>query len=461
MNEENPLRSIPSLDKLLSEPWLSPYFKRFSRAFIKVLLKDTLEDIRKEINAGSLASETMNDPGKEIETRFKTLLGSTTETYLRPVINCTGIVIHTNLGRAPLSEAALKKAVDSSIRYSNLEFDLGTGERSSRNLILDYYIEKLFPGCNSVVVNNNAAAVMLVLNTFALDREVIISRGELVEIGGSFRIPEVMAKSGAVLKEVGTTNKTRLSDYEDAVSDKTGLFMTVHPSNYKITGFTQSVSPEELVQLSKAKKIPLFHDMGSGNMFLPGETLLPEEKNVSSLLSEGVPLITFSGDKLLGACQAGIIIGKPALMDKLRKNQLLRALRADKLTYAILCEIMKQYLTGEYRKNLPVFVMLSQTRAEIKDRTVKLYGKIKNENMTMEIIEGDSYAGGGSAPGEPIPTVLLALTHKKLTASEFAAKLRTSNPPVIARIEYNRVLLDLRTVFPDEENTLVSILYKI
>jgi L-seryl-tRNA(Ser) seleniumtransferase len=461
MTEDNIFRLIPSIDKLLGERWLSGYLEEYDRDFVKAILNETLDALRQDVSSHDMDKTALKQKIGEIEARFKSLFDEAVGDYMKHVINCAGIVIHTNLGRAPLPAAALEKALELGTRYVNLEFDLEKGERSSRNNILDKNIQRLFPGYQSVVVNNNAAAVMLVLNTFAFKKEVVVSRGELVEIGGSFRIPEVMAKSGAILKEVGTTNKTRLSDYAGAINDKTGLLMTVHPSNYKITGFAESVRPDELVPLSNEKKIPLYHDMGSGNMFPPGEITIAEEPNIKKLTESGIPLISFSGDKLLGGCQAGIIIGKPELIDKIRKNQLLRALRADKLTYIIFSELMKLFITGKYRSSLPVYSMLSQTKEELRGRTERLREAIKNPEITLEIIEGDSFAGGGTAPTEPIPTVLLSLKHKKFTAAEFAKRLRASDPPVIARIENGRVILDLRTVFPDEEDMLISILNKI
>lgn len=461
MGKDNIFRSIPSVDKLLGEPWLTEYLHKYDRDFVKSVVNEVLEGLRQDISAEGIDETAAQKAIGGIEARFRNLFKEIMEDYLKPVINCTGIVIHTNLGRAPLPEAVIRKAVEEGTRYINLEFDIAKGERSSRNYILDKHIGRLFPGYKSVVVNNNAAAVMLVLNTFAHRKEVIVSRGELVEIGGSFRVPEVMKKSGAVLREVGTTNKTHISDYEEAVNDKTGLIMTVHPSNYRITGFTASVNPGELVPLAREKNIPLFHDMGSGNMFESFETPLTDEPSIRTLTSGGIPLISFSGDKLLGGCQAGIIIGKPELIDKLRKNQLLRAIRADKITYIILSELMKLYMTGEYRNTLPVYRMLTQTKNEMRGRVESLRKELKNPAVSAEIIEGDSFAGGGTAPSEPIPTVLLALMHEKLSASAFAAKLRSQTPPVITRIENGRVIIDLRTVFPDEEQTLSMILNKI
>lgn len=459
MKENNIYRTIPSIDRLLNEPWLKSYLDKFSRDFVKSLFSKAIEQIKMEISSGIYEKGAVST--QQIKLKFEAVLRDSMEEYMKPVINCTGIIIHTNLGRAPLPRTALEKVLALGTRYMNLEFNLETGERSSRNTVLDDCINILFPGYKSVVVNNNAAAVMLVLNTFALGREVIISRGELVEIGGSFRIPDVMRKSGALLREVGTTNKTRLTDYEDAVNERTGLLMTVHPSNYKITGFTESVKPEELIRLSQMKEIPLFHDMGSGNMFIQGESGIIDEPNIQQYAASGVPIISFSGDKLLGGCQAGIIIAKPEFADKLTKNQLLRALRADKITYLILMEILKLYITGEYRKNLPVFEMLSQKKEELKSRVERLKEEIANPAIKTEIIEGDSFAGGGAAPTQPIPTILLALTHDKLNATQFAAKLRTSNPPVITRIENDRVLIDLRTVFPDEDEILKAVINAI
>lgn len=461
MNSKNNLyRNLPSVDKLLREEWIKEYTKQFSRDHLKVMVNAVLDDMRTEISNGELKT-TDEDIFKIIEKKLEHKLDVYHDTYIKKVINCTGVVIHTNIGRSPLPSFVIKKIEEYATRYINLEFSLETGARSSRHLILDSTISKLFPGYKAIVVNNNAAAVMLALNTFALNKEVVISRGELVEIGGSFRIPDVMEKSGAILREVGTTNRTRITDYSNAVNDKTGLIMTVHPSNYKITGFTEKTEPWELIDIYEETGIPIFHDMGSGNLFPKDEIDIEDEVNLAVLAEKGIPIISFSADKLMGGCQAGIILVKEEFSKGLIENQLHRALRVGKITYLILEEILKLYITGAYRRLLPIYQMLKAPASDIMTRIKKVKRKIKNDNLLLETKVGGSLIGGGSAPEQQVRTYLLLISHKNMSISALQKKLRESSTPIITRIEDNNVAIDLRTVFPDEEAELITVLNNI
>ncbi|MBN2135461.1 MAG: L-seryl-tRNA(Sec) selenium transferase [Acidobacteria bacterium] len=450
-------REIPSVDKLLKNEWIQKYLRVYDRDFIKSSLSIILDEFRKKVNDGFYREVTeLTQDFADLEEKLITEIDKKLNSYLKKVINGTGVILHTNLGRSPIPHEFLEKIDDLATGYLNLEFDLESGKRSKRDIILDRYIELLFPGYQSVIVNNNAAAVLLILNTFALGKEVVISRGELVEIGGSFRIPEVMQKSGAILKEVGTTNKTGINDYKNAISGKTGMLMTVHPSNYKISGFTLSIPPWDLVGLAESANLPLVHDMGSGNMFTPDEIAFSDEPDLHKLTRSGVPVITFSGDKLFGACQAGVIIGKPEYIKQIRQNQLLRALRVDKLTYLILEEAFKSYLTGKYRNILPIYRMLRLSKNEIEKRATSVMKRITNQDLTIECIQGYSLVGGGSAPEETLETVLISLIHKELKPLELQTRLRASEVPVITRLENDQVLIDLRTVEESDEEIIID-----
>ncbi len=451
------MRKLPSVDELLRDKSAAELLESYGREYVKKTLTGILDSLREGIKNKKISAERLE---KDIEGLFATLeseLQAGVQPYLKKVINCTGIIVHTNLGRAPLPENIFERIKELSTGYTNLEFDLGKGNRSSRNYILDGFVEKLFPGYQSVLVNNNAAAVMLVLNTFADGREVIISRGELVEIGGSFRIPDVMEKSGAVLKEVGTTNKTRLSDYEKAVSKNTALIMSVHPSNYKIIGFTGSVTPRELVPVAVKAGLPMFYDMGSGNLFDKEIKCLADEDNLLELVEQKVPIISFSGDKLLGGSQAGVIIALPEYIKKLRSNQLLRALRVDKITYLVFEELLRAYLTGNYGM-LPIHKMITARPIDLLERVKKIKSKISNPALSREVRDGFSFVGGGAAPEERIESPLLELEHKKLSPLKMQKKLRDYNPPVITRVENDKLIIDVRTLFAEDEDILLEAL---
>lgn len=450
------MRLIPAVDQLLREEWTEPLIKTYGRTYLKSTLQRILEELRRKAASGEIEEAGVIKKIEKLPALLKSDLKKGSEPYLKRVINCTGVVIHTNLGRSPLPEAVFKRASSLATRFTNLEFNLEDGKRSSRNFILDSAVKDLFPGYETVVVNNNAAAVMLVLNTFAYNKKVVISRGELIEIGGSFRIPDVMEKSGAILNEVGTTNKTRLMDYEKGINDDAALLMSVHPSNYKIIGFTESVKPWELIDLAEKSGIPLYYDMGSGNLIDDKIDFLAEEPTLSYLVDKGVQIISFSGDKMLGGSQAGIILAKPAYIKQLRQNQLLRALRADKVTYLLLEEIFRMYLVGSYKKEIPVYRMLTAKPIDLLARVKGMRKKISNPNITSEIIEGKSFVGGGAAPERGIDSPLLRIRHSAIEPLALQKKLRDNKPPVIARVEDDHLLLDLRAVFEDEETAIVK-----
>ncbi|MEP6782334.1 MAG: L-seryl-tRNA(Sec) selenium transferase, partial [Acidobacteriota bacterium] len=373
---------------------------------------------------------------------------------LRPVINATGVIIHTNLGRAPLADAAIDRVTAIARGYSNLEYDLATGERGSRTVHAESLLTAITGAEAAVVVNNNAAATMLILSGLAAGREVVISRGELVEIGGGFRVPDVMRQSGATLREVGTTNRTRVNDYTAAVSPATAMFLRVHPSNFRIEGFTERPSLPDLAAAAKAMKVALVEDIGSGCLVDD----IAAEPSVQASIAAGVDVVCFSGDKLLGGPQAGIIVGRRALIDQLRVHPLMRALRADKITFAILEATLAEYVEGRASTTVPVQRMLHASPEEIEARVQILAGQLAGHGWRVSMISGTSAVGGGSAPGLQLPTVLLSLARDGESASHTESVLRGLTPPVIARIEHDRVLLDLRTVLPQQDEELAALL---
>ena len=434
-------------------------------------VRAVLGNLRREIADNQLDSEKLDLALTGISASVERHLRKSLSYALRPVINATGVILHTNLGRAPLAEAVLDHIRQTALTYSNLEFDLARGERGKRDVHVDRLFRKLFEdfgiagqdtartgetpvspfSVSTIVVNNNAAAVLLALNSLAEGGEVIVSRGELVEIGGSFRIPDVMAKSQATLREVGTTNRTRIEDYEHAINERTRLLLRVHRSNFAITGFTEQPALVELVGLARRRNLPLLEDLGSGALIDLRSVGINGEPSVFDSLRSGVDLVTYSGDKLLGGPQAGIISGRADLVARLRSNSLFRALRVDKLTYAALEATLLAYVKREHDA-VPALRMMRISKDEVAARAEALARQLRgNAKLSVELIDGESVIGGGAAPTATLPTRLLAVTHRDLSADELCAKLRESAPPIIARVEEGRVLLDLRTVFPEEE----------
>ena len=440
------LREIPPVDELLGRPELAALASQVSRGYVVERVREVLEEVRDEIRAGTGGE----NPLAGLEVRIAERVRRALEPSLGTVINATGVILHTNLGRAPLAAEAVARVGEVAASYSNLEYDLAGGTRGKRDVHAARLLRQLL-GAPAVVVNNNAAAVLLVLNTLAEGGEVVVSRGELIEIGGSFRIPDVMAKSGAVRRDVGTTNRTRLEDYEAAiVPGRTRLLLRVHPSNYRIVGFTERPSLEELVGLGRRAGVPVFEDLGSGCLLDLHPFGITDEPLAGDSLKAGADLVSFSGDKLLGGPQAGIIAGRQDLVEQVRRNPLFRALRVDKMTYAALEATLALYLRGALDA-LPVMRMIRASADEIAERARALVAGV---SLPVELVPGESVVGGGSTPGQSLKTMLLALTHPTLSAAEVEARLRAATPPVIARVEQDRVLLDLRTVLPEQEPAL-------
>jgi L-seryl-tRNA(Ser) seleniumtransferase len=379
---------------------------------------------------------------------------------LQPVINATGVVLHTNLGRAPLGATAAEHLVRIARSYSNLEFDLGKGGRGRRDAHAARFLNRLLGAEASIVVNNNAAAVLLVLNSLAEGGEVLVSRGELIEIGESFRIPDIMSKSGAALREVGTTNRTRIGDYRKALNRQTRLLLRVHPSNFRVVGFVERPRLDELVALAGRRRLPLVEDLGSGLLVDLSAQGLGDEPLAAASLRAGVDIVTFSGDKLLGGPQAGIIAGKKKWVERCRRNPLFRALRVDKTTYAALEATLRNYGRGAL-DDVPALRMIRLPLDQIAARAEQLRAALEaslGAAATVRVLEGESVVGGGSTPGYSLPTKLVAISPSALGAAELAARLRRADPPVVVRVEAGRALLDLRTVFPEQEAALLAAL---
>ena len=436
---------------MLSLPGIDDLEHDFGRDALTDAARAVLVDLRSDIEAGmealelERAIESLTDTvGRKLESEIRASLSS--------AINATGVIVHTNLGRAPLSSRAAASVQAIACGYSNLELDLETGKRGSRHQHAARLLSRLFPGTDAIVVNNAAAAVMLSLNTFAAGKEVIVSRGELVEIGGSFRVPDILARSGARLREVGTTNKTRIADYSGAIGPDTGALLRVHPSNFRIVGFTESATTEELVALGEEKNLPVIEDFGSGNLLSLAPFGLANEPTVTESLSSGVHLSIFSGDKLLGGPQAGILIGRNSAVEACRINPMARALRVDKLIYAALEATLLSFVERKATKEIPVLRMLAATKDEIRTRSEKLVAAVKNDALELSIEEATSRVGGGAAADAELPTCVITVAKKGLSADTLLTTLRNRLPAVIARISEDRVLVDLRTVAPEEEH---------
>jgi L-seryl-tRNA(Ser) seleniumtransferase len=429
-------------------------------------LRFVLARLRQEIGAGRLNEKSLDLALGGLFAAVERQLRQALSYSLLPLINATGVILHTNLGRAPLATAALDHIRDTASAYCNLEYDLSSGERGKRDVHVDRLFQKLLcaegsaPAISTIVVNNNAAAVLLALNSLAEGGEVIVSRGELVEIGGSFRIPDVMSKSNATLREVGTTNRTRVTDYERAIGERTRLLLRVHRSNFEITGFTEQPSLGELVALARRRNIPLMEDLGSGALFDLRSVGVNGEPGVLDSLRAGVDIVAYSGDKLLGGPQSGLISGRADLVARMRSNSLFRALRVDKLTYAALEATLLAYVKRDHDA-VPVLRMMRLSKGDITNRATSVIAQIESariKHLKLELRDGESVIGGGAAPSALLPTCLIALTHANLSADELSARLRADSPPVIARVEEGRVLLDLRTVFPEQDAGLAQAL---
>ena len=465
-------RKIPSVDELVRTHAVRRLVERDGQSAVTDAARAVLARLRDEIAAGTVEEKNIDVALAGLADAVERQLRRTLGYSLRQAINATGVILHTNLGRAPVSRAALEHAVAVATGYSNLEFDCETGERGKRDVHVDRLFRKLYEGVgdagpasataeiSTIVVNNNAAAVLIALNTLADGGEVIVSRGELVEIGGSFRIPDVMAKSGAVLREVGTTNRTRMADYERAINDKTRLLLRVHRSNFQITGFTEQPTLAQLSELAKARGIPLMEDLGSGAIFDLRAVGIQGEPGVLDSLTAGVSVVTYSGDKLLGGPQAGLISGQRELVARIRSNPLFRALRVDKLTYAALEATLLAYVKQDHDA-VPALRMMRLSEQSVAERAQNLLNRIQGVRLRAELIRGESVVGGGAAPSASLPTRLIAIAVHGLTADEFSARLRACDPPIVARVEDGRVLLDLRTIFPEQDELVAAALNSV
>jgi len=460
------LRQLPGVDELLNRPRLSELARRVSRALVLETARAVLDELRAAI---ARRDEGASLDAAAIEERIAADVARLLQPSLRPVINATGVILHTNLGRAPLSAAAIEHLRATATQYSNLEYDIAAGARGKRDVHTARLLARVLGAEAAIVVNNNAAAVFLVLNTLAKGGEAIVSRGELVEIGDGFRIPDIMSESGAALREVGTTNRTALADYERAIGEHSRLLMRVHPSNFRIVGFTHRVSLEELVELGRRANLPVFEDLGSGCL----ANLSPygfDEPLAGTSLAAGASLVSFSGDKLLGGPQAGIIAGKRELVERCRRNPMFRALRVDKLTIAMLESTLLAYLRGAL-DDVPALRMIRLSADEIGARANALAAQLKAQlaapsaegQVNIQIVEGVSVIGGGSTPDQSLPTRLLAVTSTRASAAQLEERLRcvTEGMPVIARVEDDRLLLDLRTVFPEQDSQLAARLFAV
>ena len=453
------LRAIPSVDELLNRPRLVDLAVRAGRGILTQTARNVLSEVRANFKSELGNSQPVGLP--EIEGQVAARVEALLAPSLRRVINATGVILHTNLGRAPLSPAAAAEIAETAIRYSNLEYDIASGERGKRDVHTAHLLAEQVGAEAAIVVNNNAAAVFLVLSTLSKGAEVIVSRGELIEIGDGFRIPDIMAESGAVLHEVGTTNRTRLRDYERAINERTRLLLRVHPSNFRITGFTERPSLDELVGLARRHQLPVYEDLGSGCLAdLAADGV--SEPVARASCDAGVSVVSFSGDKLLGGPQAGIIAGKHEIVERIRRNPMFRALRVDKLTIASLEATLKAYLRGAYDE-IPALRMIRVPAEELARRASHFVEQLCPSlppDSRVEVRAGFSVIGGGSTPDQQLPTHLIVISAHRLSPTQLEERLRVParGTPVIARIEDDRLLLDLRSVFPDEEAALTDAL---
>ena len=453
-------RVIPSIDQLRQRPAYRALVDQFGEVAAMRALRAAADALRAHIAGGGDDVSGSDAAAAWLESWARRLLERDVQPSLRRVINATGGIVHTNLGRAPLAAAALERIAAVAGGYTNLEYDLEAGRRGARDTHAEQLLRRLTGAEAAVVVNNCAAATMLALAALARGREVVISRAELVEIGGGFRVPDVMTQSGARLREVGTTNRTRAADYALAISDRTGALLRVHPSNFRIEGFTERATLEELVALARRFSVPLIEDLGSGHVSVPptGVPALDGEASVQASVSAGVDVVCFSGDKLLGGPQAGVLVGRADALQRVRRHPLMRALRVDKLTYAALEGTLVEHLTARAADTVPVLRMATMPVEAIAVRAEILAAALRESGFSVSVVDGVSTIGGGSAPGSQLPTRLVALTGPGLSADELGTRLRAGSTPVIARIDEDRVVLDLRTVSPGDDPVLAGLM---
>lgn len=467
-------RDIPAIDSLLARADVRLLVAHWGRDETLGALREEAADARQALSTGpgadvpavhapdaaALATALVDGAGRRLANALRP--------SLRPVINATGVIVHTNLGRAPLPEAAITHLAAVARGYANLEYDLAAGARGRRDVHAEALLCRLTGAGAAIVVNNNAAATMLVLAGLAAGREVLISRAELVEIGGGFRVPDIMRQSGADLREVGTTNRTRVADFAAALGERTRLILRVHPSNFRIEGFTEAPDTAALIALGRRFGVPVVEDLGNGNVLGPTLGLdeagagLPREATVQASLAAGYDVVCVSGDKLLGGPQAGLVLGRADLIDRLRRHPLMRAFRVDKLTYAALEATLLEHVAGRASATVPVAAMIAMPRAAIAARAAALADRLRGvDGLATAVVDGVSTIGGGSAPGSALPTALLALALAGCAPDDLLARLRTQATPVIARIEDDRVVLDLRTVRPDEDEELARLIAEV
>ena len=455
------LRQLPSVDELLLRPQVAALGCTLERSFLVEMVRGVLAQLRREIVSGESQEETQL-AAVGIELRVMRSVEQALAPSLRGVINASGVILHTNLGRAPLPAAILEEFRQTATQYSNLEYDIAAGARGKRDVHTSWLIERLTGAEAAIVVNNCAAAVLVTLAALARGGEVIVSRGELIEIGDGFRIPEIMEQSGAVLREVGTTNRTRIGDYENAINEKTCMILRVHPSNFTVSGFTEKPEVAELIALGQRSRLPVVEDLGSGCL-VDLSSVGINEPTARESVEAGFSLVLFSGDKMLGGPQAGIIAGEKVLVQKVRRHPLFRALRVDKLTIGAMEATLRAYLRGAWQE-IPALRMMQMSIEEISARTdaflKKLSAKTANADAELEIADGRSLVGGGSTPAQSLSTKVLRIASARHSASELETRLRTGTgaTPVIARIEEDRLLIDLRTVFPEQEPALAEAL---
>jgi len=448
------LRRLPAVEKLLASPEIKPLIARYSHTLVANSIRETLASLRRDTHAHQSIPTH-----EEIAAQVGCRLNKQWPGFLSPVINATGIILHTNLGRAPLAPAVLKEIACLGGSYLNLESDLDTGERGVRTQELRRLLATLTGAEDAIAVNNNAAAVLLVLLALAHGKEAVVSRGELVQIGGGFRVPEIMTQSGVTLREVGTTNHTSVDDYARAIGDSTALLLKVHPSNFVQRGFVRGAGLRELAELAHERNLPLVYDLGGGALLDTAVYGLKHEPTVQDALSDGADLVTFSGDKLVGGPQAGIIVGRSKLVQLLLGHQFLRVVRLDKLSSIALIATLRHYLNNDAPDCVPVWRMMALTTKELARRAEAVKASLMAGGIATKIRDGCSLVGGGSLPEETIPTVLIALK-PCCKPDDYARRLRLSDPPLIARIEDGNILLDLRTVPPEQDSLIAPLIIK-
>jgi L-seryl-tRNA(Ser) seleniumtransferase len=457
----NSLRNLPSVDLITQTPQVKKWIAVYGRPLTIEAIRSVLNRVRSQFDRYDGVTDSLPDRAVLLDNILQTLQNWTAPT-LAPVINASGVILHTNLGRAPLSQAALRATQEVALGYSNLEYDLEQGKRGTRLVHAEALLQHLTGADAALVVNNNAAAVLLALSVLARRRTVVIARSQLVEIGGGFRVPDVMKQSGARLLEIGATNRVHLSDYEAALAESPALILRAHRSNFRIIGFTSEPELAEIASLAHNAGIPLVDDLGSGSLLDTARFGLGHEPMVQESLAAGVDLVCFSGDKLLGGPQAGVIIGRAELVARLKKHPLARALRADKLCLAALSATLLHYLKDEVEREVPIWRMISASPESLRQRVTDWVEQLS----AGQVIAGESTVGGGSLPGETLPTFMIALTglspgDKSASPDRFLARLRHAHPAIIARLQDNQVVLDPRTVLPEQDATLLTILKQL